>query len=310
LRAPPITLGVQNTDCKWLFFRLLFFRNPFHIFRGIPSKIGLKDVTKLTHISRKFSFVFAGTLLLCMGYSSLNLNTTSMFLVSTFMLLTCFASAIHLFGIRSALVFLVGTLVIGFFAEYMGENYGWFFGDYDFTEVLGFKFLGVPIIIPMMWFSLSYIGLILAFLLSERRPFQQQMTWAGITATSALGALLVTAYDLGADPYMVFEVKAWIMEKKDGWWFGETVQGFVGWFGISFTILFLFQFFMRFQKWSFPKSFKLWDTLIIVLIYASLMFYQILYGVPVETRTISVFAMGIPLFIAILGMKHWNQFKN
>lgn len=41
---------------------------------------------------------------------------------------------------------------------------------------------------------------------------------------SLMAAMLVTAYDLGADPYMVFVLKAWIMTKTDGGWFGETLQ--------------------------------------------------------------------------------------
>jgi uncharacterized membrane protein len=58
---------------------------------------------------------------------------------------------------------------------------------------------------------------------------------------SLLAAMLVTAYDLGADPYMVFVLKAWIMTKQDGAWFGETVQGFVGWTVVGFCIVMAFR---------------------------------------------------------------------
>jgi uncharacterized membrane protein len=191
----------------------------------------------------------------------------------------------------------------------MGENYGWFFGDYDFTDALGLRVIGVPIAIPIMWFNLCYVCLVLAFLISERRPFQQEASFRGMISSSILGGLLVTAYDLGADPYMVFVIKAWIMEKKDGWWFGETLQGFVGWFLISFTIIFLFQIFMKFQKWALPKTYSSPDASLILLIYGCWMGFQVFFGYPVETRTISIFAMGTPLFIALLGMKHWRQFK-
>ena len=40
-------------------------------------------------------------------------------------------------------------------------------------------------------------------------------------------------------------------------------------------------------------------ALIPVLIYANLMMFQVLFGFPVETRTIAVFAMGIPLLAAL-----------
>lgn len=43
---------------------------------------------------------------------------------------------------------------------------------------------------------------------------------------SSLAAMIVTAFDLGADPYFVYTLKAWIMAKTGYAWFGETVQGF------------------------------------------------------------------------------------
>jgi uncharacterized membrane protein len=53
--------------------------------------------------------------------------------------------------------------------------------------------------------------------------------------------MIVTAFDLGADPYFVFVLHAWVMTKTDGGWFGETLQGFVGWMVVSFFIVWLAQ---------------------------------------------------------------------
>ena len=45
---------------------------------------------------------------------------------------------------------------------------------------------------------------------------------------------------------------------------------------------------------------------IVVLIYAGLMAFQIIAGFPVETRSIAVFAMGIPVLCALAGWRHWR----
>ena len=116
---------------------------------------------------------------------------------------------------------------------------------------------------------------------------------------SLLAAMLVTAYDLGADPYMVFVLKAWIMTKQDGAWFGETVQGFVGWTVVGFSIVPVFRLLARKVPPVPAAQVRRRDALVPVLIYAGLMAFQIVAGFPVETRSIAVFAMGIPLLCAL-----------
>jgi putative membrane protein len=253
------------------------------------------------------SFLAYLALLAAMGYGSLNLNTTTLFIVSSFMFVTCALSACHLFGARPALQLLALAIGIGFFAEYMGENYGWFFGDYDFTDALGPRVLGVPIVIPMVWFNLSYIGFVLSNLLLYRAPIDAEPKGSSIFLASIIGSMLVTAYDLGIDPYMVFVAKAWIMEKTDGWWFGETLQGFVGWFSISFLIGGIFRYGLARQNANRPQpGFKKVHALLPLLVYLNFMFFQMLYGKPVETRTIAFFAMGFPLMIAFFTWRNWS----
>ncbi|WP_397446049.1 carotenoid biosynthesis protein [Polaribacter sp. R77954] len=46
---------------------------------------------------------------------------------------------------------------IGFITEFLGVNYGWFFGDYSYGENLGIKIGGVPIMICVNWGVLTVI---------------------------------------------------------------------------------------------------------------------------------------------------------
>jgi len=130
---------------------------------------------------------------------------------------------------------------------------------------------------------------------------------------SFLAAMIVTAYDLGADPYMVYKLKAWIMVKTDGWWFGETVQGFFGWMFVSFVIVFGFRLLQRRQPPRPPAnsptnspSIGKWDLMVPLSIYGGSMVFQMANGYPVETRSIAAFAMGIPLVCALAGWRHWQ----
>jgi uncharacterized membrane protein len=245
-----------------------------------------------------------------MGYASLDLNTTTMFVVSAVMFLTCAFSGLHLLGARATAALVVLSLVIGWFAEYTGEKYGWFFGHYVYTDALGLKIFSVPLVIPIMWFNLCYVAMVMSFLIVERLPFRGFQSVPEAAGIAFLSAVLVTAYDLAADPYMVYVVKAWIMEKKDGWWFGETLQGFAGWMVVAFSILFAFLLAAKKKDWSVPQDFGALHALIPVSMYFSCMCFWVLYGHPVETRTISAFAMGLPILVILLSVKHWKNFKH
>ena len=123
---------------------------------------------------------------------------------------------------------------------------------------------------------------------------------------SFLAAMIVTAFDLGADPYFVYTLKAWIMAKTDGAWFGETVQGFFGWVFVAFVIVFGCRISVRQPKLQPVRPFLRRHAMVLPAIYAAGMVFQVLLGNPVEIRTIAAFAMGIPLLCALAGFQHWR----
>ena len=123
---------------------------------------------------------------------------------------------------------------------------------------------------------------------------------------SFLAAMIVTAFDLGADPYLVYTLKAWIMAKTDGAWFGETVQGFFGWVFVAFVIIFSFRMSVRRRALKSVSPFLPQHAMVPLAIYASGMVFQMLLGNPVEIRSIAPFAMGIPLLCALAGLQRWR----
>lgn len=236
-------------------------------------------------------------------------RTTGLLVAASLAMFACSAaSAVHVLGRRAALRFVLIAVTIGWAAEELGSRYGWFFGSYTYTGVLGPRIGNVPFIIALMWFALCYVGYVMSNLIAWQTPSDGAAPLGQTLVQSLLAAMIVTAYDLGADPYMVFALKAWIMTKTDGGWFGETLQGFAGWMLVSFTIVFLFRLSLRRDPPAAGPAAAVTarDIAVPLAIYGGSLLYQALLGVPVETRAIAVFAMGIPLLSALCGWSRWR----
>lgn len=234
-------------------------------------------------------------------------TTLALVLSAVAMFACCWASAAHLMGPRAAAQFVAVAVVFGWFAEQMGASRGWFFGAYEYTDVLGPRIGDVPAVIPLMWFALTYTGYVISNLIVWRMPVTERLPLTDAACMSFLAAMIVTAYDLGADPYMVFKLKAWIMVKTDGGWFGETVQGFFGWMFVSFVIVMGFRLLQRRQAPPAAAApVHRWHVAVPLAIYGGSMVFQMANGHPVETRSIAAFAMGIPLVCALLGWRQWQ----
>ena len=245
----------------------------------------------------------AGAILLMRGLG----ETTGLLVAgSVAMFACCLGSAVHVLGARAALRFALIAVVLGWIAEELGSRFGWFFGSYTYTEVLGPRIGSVPFVIPLMWFALTYIGYVIANLIVWQTPSDGASSLGQNLVQSLLAAMIVTAYDLGADPYMVFKLKAWVMTKLDGGWFGETMQGFAGWMFVSFVIVFLFRLGLKRSPPAPATPIAARDVAVPLAIYAGNLLFQALLGVPVETRAIAIFAMGIPLLAAVCGWSRWK----
>lgn len=255
------------------------------------------------------SFVLFAAFLLVMTLRGHNDTTPAIVASSLLMFATCWASAAHALGTRAALRFVIIALSLAWFAEQMGATRGWFFGDYHYTDVLGWRLGEVPAVIPLMWFSLTYCGYVLANLIVWRRAVDESAGLPDALTLSLLAAMIVTAFDLGADPYFVFKLKAWIMVKTDGGWFGETIQGFFGWLFVAFVIIFSFRLTLRTPTLKRSRRFSKWHALVPLGIYGAFMVFQMIVGTPIETRVIAAFAMGIPLLCALAGWRHWHTLE-
>ena len=265
---------------------------------AVPQRRGLADLFRATEIDARLVGMLGALALIWIGVDilsggafltprnlwNLSVQTASVAVMAAGMVLVIVARHIDLS---------VGS-ILGLVGMIMGVTQAEFL-----PKVLGFDH-------PLIWVIALLIGLAVGAAIGLLQG--AIVAYLGVPAfIVTLGGLLVCAYDLGADPYMVYVLKAWIMAKTDGWWFGETLQGFVGWTGVAFTILFAFRLTLRARPPVTPLRFTPVHALVPLSIYGGSMLFQMAFGSPVETRTIAFFAMGIPLLVALCAYQRWQD---
>lgn len=156
-------------------------------------------------------------------------------------LLTLFAFAFALLhasqslGWRHTLLLLVLTFTVSLLFESVGVATGWVYGPYHYTDKLGPKFLGlVPLLIPVAWFMMTYPSYVIA----NRLAPAIKSTWVWRLTVAALGAVIMTAWDLAMDPMMVAGGH-WVWEQP-GANFGVPLQNYWGWWLTTFVTFWLF----------------------------------------------------------------------
>ena len=120
---------------------------------------------------------------------------------------------------------LVSGFGIALLFEYLGSAHGLIFGEYDYTDLLGPRAFGVPVLIPAAWFMMLYPSWEIAGVLAPKHR----------TARALIAAAAMTAWDLSLDPRMVAD-GAWIWP-TGGVYFGIPLSNFAGWF-VTATLIF------------------------------------------------------------------------
>jgi uncharacterized membrane protein len=138
-------------------------------------------------------------------------------------------------GWKHTLLLFILTFTISLLFECVGVATGLVYGPYHYTDQLGPKFLGlVPLLIPVAWFMMTYPSYVIANRLVPM--FKSIQVWRIMVA--ALGALIMTAWDLAMDPMMVAGGH-WVWEQP-GAYFGVSLQNYWGWWLTTFVTFWLF----------------------------------------------------------------------
>ena len=138
-----------------------------------------------------------------------------------------FAAGVQSLGRRKTSIFFVVATSLSLASELIGTGTGWPFGNYVYTDFLGYKVLDrVPYTIPLSWFYMGFASYLLGGLLAARIGAARRTAWS-----LALGAWFLTVWDLVLDPAMAHEslrVQFWVWDEV-GPYLGMPVKNFIGW---------------------------------------------------------------------------------
>ena len=118
--------------------------------------------------------------------------------------------------------------------EILGVNYGLIFGDYVYLDNLGFKILGVPVLIGANWIILTFItGSLSSYLIKNNY------------LAVLFGAILMILLDLIIEPVAPL-LGFWIFDLPS-----VPLQNYIGWFVIGLITQYIFQFNIARKEYSY-----------------------------------------------------------
>jgi carotene biosynthesis associated membrane protein len=151
--------------------------------------------------------------------------------------LAMFAFGVATIGWRKTSIFAAVSYALSLSSELIGTGTGWPFGNYAYTDFLGYKVLDhVPYTIPLSWFYMGFASYLLGAVLADRLVSQRHALWSLM-----LGTWFLTVWDLVLDPAMAHEslrVQFWVWDET-GPYFGMPVKNFLGWSvtGLLFMVI-------------------------------------------------------------------------
>jgi uncharacterized membrane protein len=170
--------------------------------------------------------VVANLLRLRIGMAMTIINTLTGFSLA-------FLHTVQQRGWKRALILWAFISFITVAFESIGVLTGVIYGPYHYTDQLGFKLFNlVPLLIPVAWFMVMAPALVMAETILNDLPLSGL---AKNLSIAALGALIMTSWDVTMDPIMV-KAGHWVWDIK-GAFFGIPLQNYWGWWLTSFVAL-------------------------------------------------------------------------
>ncbi|HVS14339.1 MAG TPA: carotenoid biosynthesis protein [Thermoanaerobaculia bacterium] len=229
----------------------------------------------------------------------LSIDGEQLALAEAALLFTAFAllHAIHMLGWQRAFAFFGICALMSWAAEEHSILTG-NVGEYYYTDVLGSKLGQVPYVIPLTWFLMMYPSHVITDLIVEREPAARRETIPLALWLAFLTAVVMTAWDLALDPYMVGVVGAWVWV-DGGPYFGVPFANYFGWIHVVFLIDLTYRLVARRLPLAPVGRIHPAVALLPVAIYALNTLSAMVSGSPPETRLIAAFAMGVPVWMAL-----------
>lgn len=249
------------------------------------------------------SVFFATTAALFLIFSFLSGEVPIWYIVITVLLYFAFTlyNAESVMGMRNAIIFKIIALIITFSGEAVGVNFGWIFGSYHYTGMLGPEVLGVPVVVILVWDIYIYAAYMLVSHIVNIRLDKKTTLWRKMWVSffvAVLTGLATTAHDLIIDPIAVS--KGWWVWHYPGAYFPEIAGGvpisnFFGWVFLSALSVFIFKVFF---EQAFVEKETVYEWASMVPYFAT--FFAMVYLGTVMGLSGPVFVGGFAMLIFIL----------
>ena len=131
---------------------------------------------------------------------------------------------------------LLGFLT-GMITEILGVQRGWIFGDYQYGDALGYKILGVPVLIGVNWALLTIITAAIA-----------QQFYENLFMRIVIGVCLMIFLDLLIEPIAPV-LDFWAFDGGDA-----PLQNYIGWTAVAIFLQSIFHYFRIEVKGWFPNQ--------------------------------------------------------
>ena len=183
----------------------------------IPIKLNRENIS----IAIIWLFHISGILGIIYGNSEWFISATPLNLSINFVLLLINCNSHKWFFPMVLLGFLTGMIT-----EILGVQRGWIFGDYKYGNALGYKILGVPMLIGVNWALLTIITAAIA-----------QQFYENLFMRIVIGVGLMIFLDLLIEP---------IAPVLDFWAFeggNAPLQNYIGWTAVAIFLQSIFHYF-------------------------------------------------------------------
>jgi len=147
-----------------------------------------------------------------------------------------------IYGTRGIVTFLAICLVIGNIFENLGIRTGFPFGHYYFTDLMGPKLFGVPILLGLAYLGMAYLSWIVAHLIL--RNVRSPLAGSHDVTLPLVAGFIMVAWDFSQDPVWSTFMHLWIWQ-QGGAYFGVPVSNFLGWYLTVYVFYQLFAFYLR-----------------------------------------------------------------
>jgi putative membrane protein len=143
---------------------------------------------------------------------------------------------------RGILVFIGLCLGVATFFESMSLRTGFPFGHDRFTDLMGPKISGLPVLLALAWVGMGYLSWIvsLALLGGENKTLSGRR----LVLAPLMASFVMTAWDLSMEAVWADVDQGWIW-RDGGSYYGVPISNFLGWLLNAYVFYQIFAFYLR-----------------------------------------------------------------